>query len=102
MKLTWDPKILKLTSAVPGVLLAKDGQILKPPADIRNETGQASIPLARLPGAGGVNGAGSLAVLNFVAIGKGSATVAITEVDAKNSKQEHLPASMPQLKVTVE
>ena len=102
VKLTWDPKVLKLVSVVPGGLIAKDGQILKTPADIRNEAGQASIPLARLPGAGGVNGAGSLAVLNFVAIGKGSATVAITEVDAKNSKQEHLPSSTAQLKVIVE
>ncbi len=102
VKLAWDPKILKLVSAAPGVLIAKDGQVLKPPADIQSEAGQASIPLARLPGAGGVNGTGPLAVLNFVAIGKGSATVAITQVDAKNSKQEHLPASMPQLKVTVE
>ena len=37
----------------------------------------AMLTVARLPGSGGVSGSGALAVLNFVAVGKGSSKVSV-------------------------
>ncbi len=100
--LRWDPKLLAMMTATPGTMLTLGGQAVNAPAEIHNDKGEAVVTLARLPGAGGVNGSGAAAILNFVAIGKGTATVSIIEVNAKNSKMEHLDASTTELKVTVQ
>ncbi len=102
IRVRWDPKILTLASISSGALFGPKDQSLNPPAQISQDTGEASITLGRLPGAGGVNGAGPIAVLHFVATGRGSGEIALTGAELKNSKLEPAQAALPHLKVTVE
>ncbi len=87
VKVRWDPKMLRLEMISPGALLAQDGKIVAPSLDIRNDTGDASIDVNRVAGAGGVNGTGPLLQLTFTAVGKGTTTVSVTEAPLKNSAQ---------------
>ena len=73
-----------------------------PSLDIRNDAGEASIDMSRLTGAGGVSGSGPLMQLTFMAIGKGATTVAVTEVNLKDSKQQAIKVTPPAATVTVQ
>ena len=59
VKLRWDPKILRLEMIAPGALLTGDSKITAPSLDIRNDTGDASIDVNRVAGAGGVPSQGN-------------------------------------------
>jgi general secretion pathway protein D len=102
VKVRWDPKVLRLEMISPGALLAQDGKIVAPSLDIRNDTGDASIEVNRLAGAGGVNGTGPLLQLTFTAVGKGTATVGVTEAPLKNSAQQPIAVLAPSASVTVQ
>ena len=58
------------------------------PRDIRNDTGEATINLTRLPGAAGVGGNGPLATFEFTAMSPVATNISVTEITPKNSKQE--------------
>ncbi len=99
----WDPKLLRLNQVLPGALIGDGGPQTNPPSvDIRNDTGEAMITISRVTGAPGVNGSGELAKLMFMAVGKGSGTVAITDVGLRNSKQEPIAASGPTMPVVIQ
>jgi general secretion pathway protein D len=102
VKLRWDPKVLRLEMISPGALLTQDGKITAPSLDIRNDTGDASMDVNRVAGAGGVNGTGPLLQFTFTAVGKGTTNVTITEVLVKNSKQEPITLPAPVVSVTVQ
>ncbi len=102
VKIRWDPKVLRLEMISPGALLAQDGKIIAPSLDIRNDTGDASIEVNRVAGAGGVNGSGPLLQLTFTAVGKGTTTVSVTEVPLKNSAQQPIAVRPPTVSVTVQ
>jgi general secretion pathway protein D len=102
VKLRWDPKVLRLEMITPGALLTQDGKITAPSLDIRNDTGDASIDVNRVAGAGGVNGNGPLLQFTFTAVGKGITNVTITEAAVKNSKQEPIALQAPVVAVTVQ
>jgi len=102
VKVRWDPKILRLEMISPGALLTEDGKIVAPSLDIRNDTGDASIDVNRLAGAGGVNGSGPLLQLTFTAVGKGTTTVSVTDAPLKNSGQQPIPVQSPSVSVTVQ
>jgi general secretion pathway protein D len=102
IKLRWDPKTLRLNQATPAALLTKDGSVNPPTLDIRNDSGEATIEMSRVAGAAGVNGSGPLIQLTFTAVGKGSATIAVTEVNLRNSKKEALSATAPSAVVNVQ
>jgi len=102
VKVRWDPKILRLEMIAPGALLIGDGKIIKPSLDIRNDTGDASIDVNRVAGAGGVNGNGPLLQYTFTAVGKGTTTVSITQAELKNSVQQPIAVTSPQVSVTVQ
>ena len=103
LKLKWDPKLLRLNQAAPGALLSSDGQKLNPPTlDIRNDSGEASIDISRITGAGGVSGSGPIVQLTFTAIAKGSGTIAVTEANLKDSKQQPVTVTMPSLLFAVQ
>jgi general secretion pathway protein D len=101
VKVRWDPKILRLEMISPGALLTQDGKIVAPSLDIRNDTGDASIEVNRLAGAGGVSGTGPLLQLTFTAVGKGATNVSITEASLKNSKQQPVAVQPPSVSVQV-
>lgn len=101
--LKWDPKLLRLNQVTPGVLIGDGGGQVNPPSiDIRNDTGEASITLSRVDNAPGVNGSGPLVALTFMAIGKGTGTIAVSGVDLKNSKQQPVTVAPPSMSVTVQ
>jgi hypothetical protein len=101
IRLKWDPKLLRLNQISPGDFLKQDGQ--NPPIiDIRNDTGEATISVSRMPGTPGANGSGVLATLSFIAIGKGSGSVNVIEAPLKNSKQQPIAAPAPVLTFTVQ
>ncbi len=93
IKLRWDPKILRLNQATAAALLTKDGNVNPPTLDIRNDSGEATIEITRSPGAAGVNGSGPLMQLTFVAVGKGSTSIAVSDVNLRNSKKEAVVVS---------
>lgn len=102
VKVSWDPKVLRLEMISPGVLLTQDGKIVAPSLDIRNDTGDASIGVNRVAGAAGVNGTGPLLQLTFTAVGKGMTTVKVTEAPLKNSKQQPIAVQPPSVSVVVQ
>jgi hypothetical protein len=98
----WDPKILRLNAITPGQLLSMDGQQVNAPMDIRNDSGEATVNLSRLPGAGGVSGSGALSSFSFTAIAPGASNITVTDFGPMNSKQEAIQLTPPSLSVTVE
>jgi type II secretory pathway component GspD/PulD (secretin) len=102
VKVRWDPKVLRLEMISPGALLAQDGKITAPSLDIRNDTGDASIEVNRVAGAGGVNGNGPLLQFTFTAVGKGATNVTITEAALKNSTQQPITLQAAPVPVTVQ
>jgi general secretion pathway protein D len=102
VKLRWDPKILRLEMIAPGALLAQDGKIIAPSLDIRNDTGDASMDVNRVAGAGGVSGSGPLLLFTFTAVGKGTTDVRITEAALKNSNQQPITLQPPSVSVVVQ
>jgi hypothetical protein len=102
VKVRWDPKVLRLEMISPGALLTQDGKIVAPSLDIRNDTGDASIEVNRVAGAGGVTGGGPLLQLTFTAVGKGMTTVSVTEAALKNTSQQPVIVQTPSVAVAVQ
>lgn len=105
VKIKWDPKILRLNQATPGTLLGQSeqgGSVSPPILDIRNDAGEATIDMSRRAGAGGVSGSGPIMQLTFMAIGKGSTILTVTEASLKDSKQQAINLAAPSVTVTVQ
>jgi general secretion pathway protein D len=70
--------------------------------DIRNDTGEATLTVARFPGMPGISGTGTIVTLNFVAVGKGTSTVKVTEPGLKNSQQQAIAVAPGEVQVRVQ
>ncbi len=98
IKLRWDPRILRLNQVTPAGLLAQPGG--NPPSlDIRNDAGEATIEMSR---ATGVNGSGALMQFSFTAVGKGTSTLSVSEINLRDSKRKPISVTAPSLPVTVQ
>ena len=98
LKIRWDPKILRLNQVTPAGLLAQPGA--NPPSlDIRNDAGEATIEMSRTPG---VNGSGLLMQFSFTAVGKGTSTLSVSEVNLRDSQRKPISVTAPSLPVTVQ
>jgi general secretion pathway protein D len=102
IKIKFDPKQLRLNDITPGELLSRDGQKVNVARDIRNDAGEASVTLTRLPGSTGISGTGALATFTFTAIGKGTATVTLSDFGLKDSQQQPIVVTAPELPVTIQ
>ena len=102
MRITWDPKILRLNEVNRGGMMAADGQQPIFTRNIRNDTGEVSIVLNRLPGSAGVNGTGGLVSLVFQAIEKGATEVKVAEISLRNSQMQPVAAEAPAISVEVQ
>ncbi len=102
IRVKWDPAQLRLSDIAPGDLLSRDGLRVTSVKDIRNDAGEATITITRLPGAGGVKGAGTLATLTFMAVGKGDSKVTVTEIGLKNLQLQPILVAMPEMQVKVQ
>ena len=86
IKIKYDPAQLRLNDMGPGDLLTRGRTRVTSVKDIRNDTGEATLTIARLPGSPGVSGSGAMATLNFVAVGKGTSKVTVVDSAFKNSQ----------------
>jgi general secretion pathway protein D len=102
LQIKFDPALVRLNGAAAGDLLTRDGVRVTKEQDIRNDAGEATVSLSRLPGAKGVTGSGAVATLDFSAVGKGKGTISITGASVKNSQLEPEPAALATLSVTVQ
>lgn len=102
LQIKYDPAQVRLNEATAGDLLTRDGIKVAKEQDIRNDSGEATITLTRLPGSKGVNGSGVVATLSFSAIAKGSSTVSITGASLKNSQLQPQPAELAAVPVSVQ
>ena len=101
--LKWDPKLLRLNQVTPGALIGDGNPQVNPPTiDIRNDSGEATITLSRMEGAGGVSGSGPLISLSFTAVGKGAGTITVSDATFKNSKREGISLTGRSLPVTIQ
>ncbi len=101
IRIKYDPAILKLNNATPGELFSRDGVPITSVKDIRNEVGEATVTIARAPGTKGISGTGSVLILNFTAIGKGTGTVTLPELNLKNFQLQPVTATPGVLTVKV-
>jgi len=94
--------LLRLEDIAPGDLFSRGGGGASSTKDIRNDAGEATINIVRLPGAPGVSGTGALAVLTFTAIGSGEAPVTIEELALKDSQSKDIAASILPMGVKIQ
>jgi general secretion pathway protein D len=102
LRIKYNPELLRLDDIAPGDLFSRGGGGASSTKDIRNDTGEASINIARLPGAPGVSGTGALAVLTFTAIGSGEAPVTIEELALKDAQSQAIAASAVPMGVKIQ
>ena len=102
LRVKYDPALLRLEDIEPGDIFSRGGGGATSTKDIRNDDGEASITIERLPGAAAVNGPGTLAVLTFTAIGSGQAPVTIEEVALKDAQSQPVPANTASLGVQIQ
>ncbi|MBI4876421.1 MAG: hypothetical protein HY822_17435, partial [Acidobacteria bacterium] len=102
LRLKFDPQALKLVSVERGSLLAIDGQQPLFTHNIQGDTGEITINLSRLPGAGGVSGSGPLISATFQALKPGATAVTVTDLSLRNSQMQPLAAAQPKLEVAVQ
>jgi general secretion pathway protein D len=98
IKLRWDPRILRLNQVTPAGLMAQSGG--NPPSlDIRNDSGDATIEISRTAG---VNGSGLLMQFTFTAVGKGTTTLSVSDINLRDSQRKPISVTAPSLPVTVQ
>jgi general secretion pathway protein D len=100
-QLKFDPKILRINNVVSGDLIQQTGPPLTPSRNILNDTGDATISIARgVPGPG-VTGTGGLMTIVFQAIGRGTTTVAVPQLTLKNTPGGQITTNTPVMTVNV-
>lgn len=99
MRLSFDPKVLRLLEVRRGPFMAGDG------AQVTFENTKlddgAIISLNRVAGAGGMTGTGTLVTLLFQAIGRGSSPVAFSELTLRDTKLQNIEAEAAPASITV-
>ena len=95
LRIKYSADLLRLEDIAPGDIFSKGGGGATSTKDIRNDAGEASITISRLPGAAGVSGPGTLAVLTFTAIGSGEAPMTVEEVALKDAQAQAVGVVAP-------
>jgi hypothetical protein len=101
LRVKWDPAVLRLTDITPGDLLSRGGGAVSSIKDVRNDSGEATLNVQRAGGAG-VSGSGPVAILNFVAVARGSGSVTVTEMGLRNSQSQAIPVTLGAVSVAVQ
>jgi len=102
LRVKWDPAVLRLTDITPGDLLSRSGGTVSAIKDVRNDAGEATLNVSRAAGGTGVSGSGPVAILNFVAVARGTGAVTITEMGLKNPQLQPLPVALGSVSVAVQ
>jgi general secretion pathway protein D len=90
LKIRYPAGLLRLNDVLQGEMMTREGQKVIFSKDIRNDTGEVSIWLKRLPGEPGVSGQGTILSFVFAAIGKGAGVVQFEEGSLKNSQLQSI------------
>jgi general secretion pathway protein D len=100
IKIHYDPAMLTLVGVTQGDFLTRDG---KSAALVHREdgSGEVTVNASRTPGAPGVNGSGTVCMLNFQTKGSGQTSVVITQPAATNSANQQLPAQGGQFSIQI-
>lgn len=102
IRIHFDPKVIQIEEIRQGNMMAgAGGQRVIFTRNIRNDAGEASVNLSRLPGSGGASGSGDL--LNITVTGVAPGTAKLTaEAPLQNSQMQPIsPARVSDLTVTV-
>jgi general secretion pathway protein D len=100
-QLKFDPKVLRINSVAAADLIQQTGPPLTPSKNILNDTGDATVTIARDPAGPGVSGSGGLFTVVFQAVGKGTTTVALQQLTLRAVGDRSIPSNTPSLTVTV-
>ncbi len=93
LRIRYEPKVLRLLDVQRGPFLAGDGAPVNF-SDSRDEaSGLVIVNMNRVPGAGGISGAGILLELKFQAVGRGDASIRLEDVTLRDAKLEPIPAA---------
>jgi hypothetical protein len=101
MRVKFDPKVVRLTQVRVGGLMG-DPTAVNFSERTLNDTGDSIITLNRVPGAGGVSGAGPLLVFTFQAIAKGTSPVNLIDLELRDARLHPVAISVPSSSITVQ
>jgi len=99
--LSFNPRVLKLVTVQDGGFLSQGGKPSSLSPGIDNDTGTATVSLARPAGSPGVSGSGILTSLQFEALGPGTAPITFSQASMSDASQTSLPTSSSGTQVTV-
>jgi general secretion pathway protein D len=99
--LQFDPKILSLSDVTFGKFWAADGEEPMMIKNVQNDAGMASVRVNRKPGTRAVSGSGDLLTLSFKAIGRGTATVSVSNLTLNNAQNQTVGSASPKVAITV-
>jgi len=102
LRVSWDPALMRLNDIAAGELMSRDGGRVTSVKDIRNDTGQATLSIARAAGSAGVSGSGPVATLSFVALASGSGRVTVTEMSVSDAQNRSLPVTLGTVPVAIQ
>ena len=100
LQMQFDSHVLALENVDSGNLLGRDGQDV---ALVHRDEGNGAVTISatRPPGSKGVDGQGAVCTLTFKALEPGKATLALTRIGLKDSRQQGIPSVGGQAVVTV-
>jgi hypothetical protein len=98
----FDPKVLQLKEVRQGSLLAASGKNFGLESKPNNTDGEVQITIKLPEGEPGVSANGSLAVLQFEAVGAGNTNVLVADLAPRNSKGETIVRQSPAANIRVQ
>ncbi len=101
LQISYDPQLLQVVNVSNGEFLTKDNQAVALVNRDDPAAGTLTVMAQRPPGTAGVTGDGTVFRLTFMAKGKGSGVIAITNPGARNSQNQPIQAMGSQASVTV-
>ena len=101
MALKYDPKILRINNVAGGDLIRRNGPDLVPSRNVLNDSGDATIGIARDPSSGGTSGSGTVLTITFQAVGKGPTTLTVPRLSMSGTTGQPIPASPPSIALNI-
>jgi hypothetical protein len=98
----FDPKVLQLKEVRQGSLLAASGKNFGLESKPNNTDGEVQIAIKLPEGEAGVSANGSLAVLQFEAVGAGNTNVLVADLAPRNGKGETIVRQSPAANIRVQ
>ncbi|HTU32444.1 MAG TPA: hypothetical protein VMF66_01425 [Candidatus Acidoferrum sp.] len=98
----YNPAVIQITDIRDGGFLSGGNQAIPIVQHIDPQRGEAVVSATRQPNTPGVSGTGTLLGLSVKAVGPGSSTIQILEVNARNSQQKTIPLVSGEVTIQVQ